>query len=105
MLSGSKKGFTNPSLEFLNYLQYKNMSEFRTGITSLLKQVHAIKRPLTITEDGKGVAVLLDAGVDEEKQEKIEMLQDIQTSIGQIEADQGVEHEDSRTSFLKLIRK
>jgi len=38
------------------------MSEFRTGIASFLKQVRTTKRPLIITQHGKGVAVLLDAG-------------------------------------------
>jgi len=81
------------------------MSEFRTGIASFLKQIHATKRPLIITQHGKGVAVLLDAGEYEAMQEKIEMLQDIQTSIGQIEAGQGVDHEDARKSVLKRTRK
>lgn len=32
----------------------RSMSEFRTGIASFLKQVHDTKRPLIITEHGKG---------------------------------------------------
>ena len=38
------------------------MSEFRTGIAAFLKQIHDTRRPLIITQHGKGVAVLLDAG-------------------------------------------
>jgi antitoxin YefM len=81
------------------------MSEVRTGIASFLKQIHDTKRPLIITQHGKGVAVLLDAGEYEAMQEKIEMLQDVQTSIDQIEAGHGVEHEDARTNVMKRIRK
>ena len=81
------------------------MSEFRTGIASFLKQVYNTKRPLIITQRGKGVAVLLDAGEYEAMQEKIELLQDIQTSIGQIEAGQGIEHENAKSSVMKRIRK
>jgi antitoxin YefM len=81
------------------------MSEVRTGFASFLKQIHDTKRPLIITQHGKGVAVLLDAGEYETMQETIEMLQDIQTSIGQIEADQGVEHEDARANVMERIRK
>ena len=81
------------------------MSEFRTGIASFLKQIHNTKRPLIITQRGKGVAVLLDAGEYEAMQEKIELLQDIQTSIGQIEAGQGIEHEDAKSNVMKRIRK
>jgi antitoxin YefM len=81
------------------------MSEVRTGIASFLKQIHNTKRPLIITQHGRGVAVLLDAGEYEAMQEKIEMLQDVQTSMGQIEAGHGVEHEDARATVMKQIRK
>ena len=81
------------------------MSEFRTGIASFLKQIHVTKRPLIITQHGKGVAVLLDAGEYEAMQEKIELLQDMQTSIRQIEAGQGIEHDHAKATVLKRIRK
>ena len=81
------------------------MSEVRTGIASFLKQIHDTKRPLIITQHGKGVAVLLDAGEYEAMQEKIEMLQDVQTSIDQIETGHGVEHEDARANVMKRFRK
>jgi prevent-host-death family protein len=81
----------------------KPMSEFRTGIASFLKQIHDTKRPLIITQHGKGVAVLLDAGEYEAMQEKIELLQDIQTSISQIEGGQGVNHGQARSKVLKRI--
>jgi len=81
----------------------KPMSEFRTSIASFLKQIHDTKRPLIITQHGKGVAVLLDAGEYEAMQEKIELLQDIQTSISQIEGGKGVDHEQARAMVLKRI--
>jgi prevent-host-death family protein len=83
----------------------KPMSEFRTGIASFLKQIHDTKRPLIITQHGKGVAVLLDAGEYEAMQEKIELLQDIQTSISQIEGGQAVEHEQAKATVLRRIGK
>src|SRR5512136_188937 len=81
------------------------MSEFRTGIASFLKQIHDTKRPLIITQHGKGVAVLIDAGEYEAMQERIELLQDIQTSIGQIETGQGMVHDHAKATVLKRIRK
>jgi antitoxin YefM len=81
------------------------MSEFRTGIASFLKQIHDTKRPLVITQHGKGVAVLIDAGEYEAMQEKLELLQEIQTSIGQIEAGQGMDHEHAKATVLKRIGK
>jgi antitoxin YefM len=81
------------------------MSEFRTGISSFLKQIHNTKRPLIITQHGKGVAVLLDAGEYEAMQERIELPQDIQASMGQMEAGQGVDHDYAKTNVLSRIKK
>jgi len=81
------------------------MSEFRTGIASFLKQVHDTKRPLIITQHGKGVAVLLDVAEYEAMQEKIELLQDMQTSIAQIENGQGIEHKEAKANLLKRVGK
>lgn len=83
----------------------KPMSEFRTGIASFIKQIHDTKRPMIITQHGKGVAVLLDVNEYEAMQEKIELLQDIQTSISQLESGAGIEHGDAKAMVLKRARK
>lgn len=83
----------------------RSMSEFRTGIASFLKQVHETKRPLIITQHGKGAAVLLDVGEYELMQEKIELLQDVQTSISQIDDGEGISHSDAKKMILKKISK
>jgi len=80
-----------------------SLSEFRTGIASFLKQVHTTKRPLIITQHGKSAAVLLDAGVFEAMQEKLELLQDVQTSINQIEDGKGVDHSKAKEMILNRI--
>ena len=46
----------------------------------------------------------MDAGEYEAMQEKIELLQDIQTSINQIESGQAVEHEQAKMTVLKRIK-
>ena len=81
----------------------RSMSEFRTGIASFLKQVHDTKRPLVITQHGKSAAVLLDVSEYEAMQEKLELLMDIQTSIGQIENGEGVPHDDAKKLILKRV--
>ncbi len=83
----------------------RSMSEFRTGIASFLKQVHDTKRPLIITQHGKGVAVLLDVGEYEAMQEKIELLKDVQTSISQIEKGEGLEHNKAKEIVLSRVAK
>ena len=83
----------------------KPMSEFRTGIASFLKQVHDTKRPMIITQHGKGVAVLLDVNEYEDMQEKIELLQDIHMSISQLENGEGIENNDAKAKVMKRVVK
>ncbi|MHB8809356.1 MAG: type II toxin-antitoxin system Phd/YefM family antitoxin [Desulfobulbaceae bacterium] len=81
------------------------LSEFRTGIASFLKQVHETKRPIVITQHGKGVAVLLDVAEYEAMQEKMEILEDVQTAVAQIEAGRGTEHTQAKAGILRRIGK
>jgi prevent-host-death family protein len=74
------------------------LSEVRTGIANFIKQVHDTKRPLVITQHGKGVAVLMDVHEYEAIQEKLELLTDVQISLNQIENGQGIDHEDAKQS-------
>jgi antitoxin YefM len=71
------------------------LSEIRTGIANFIKQVHDTKRPLIITQHGRGVAVLIDVHEFEMMQEKIKLLTDVQISLSQIENGQGIDHEDA----------
>jgi prevent-host-death family protein len=81
------------------------LSEVRTGIANFIKQVQDTKRPLVITQHGKGVAVLLDVHEYEIIQEKLELLSDIQKSITQIENGQGVDHSEAKAALLKSVKK
>jgi len=83
----------------------KPLSEIRTGIAKFIKQVQDTKRPLIITQHGKGVAVLLDAHEFESMQEKIELLMDVQLSLSQIENGQGIDHNDAMGNVLKRVQK
>ncbi len=81
------------------------LSEVRTGIANFIKQVHDTKRPVIITQHGKGVAVLLDAHEYEAMQEKLELLTDVQISLNQLESGQGINHEDAKEKVLKRVQK
>ena len=83
----------------------KPISEVRTGIANIIKQVHDTKRPVVITQHGKSVAVLLDAFEYEAIQEKLELLADVQASLNQLENGQGIAHEDAKEEVLKRIQK
>ncbi|MDP3297705.1 MAG: type II toxin-antitoxin system Phd/YefM family antitoxin [Thermodesulfovibrionia bacterium] len=81
------------------------ISDFRAGVTSFLKQVHDTKRPVVITQHGKGVAVLMDVNEYENILERIELLEDIQVGEKQIEKGKAVEHEKAKALILKKIGK
>jgi prevent-host-death family protein len=83
----------------------RSLSEVRNGMATFIKQVHDTKRPLIITQHGKGVAVLLDANEFEAMQEKIELLSDIQTSLNQLEKGEGISHKDAKEKVLKRVLK
>ncbi len=46
------------------------LSEFRAGVASYIKQINETRRPLVITQRGKGVAVVLDVAEYEAMQEE-----------------------------------
>jgi prevent-host-death family protein len=83
----------------------KPLSEVRTGIANFIKQVHDTKRPLVITQHGKGVAVLLDVHEYEAIQERLELLTDVQISLNQIENGQGIDHEDAKQKVMRRVLK
>ena len=79
------------------------MSEFRSGAASFIKQVQQTKRPLVITQHGKGVGVLLDVAEYEAMQIKIELLEDIQTATAQINEGKGIKHQDAKNKVLARL--
>ena len=83
----------------------RSLSEVRNGMANFIKQVHDTKRPVIITQHGKGVAVLLGANEFEAMQEKIELLSDIRTSLNQLEKGAGISHKDAKKKLLKRVPK
>ncbi|WP_319522143.1 type II toxin-antitoxin system Phd/YefM family antitoxin [uncultured Desulfosarcina sp.] len=83
----------------------RSMSEVRNAMASYIKQVHETKRPVVITQHGKGVAVLLGASEFEAMQEKIDLLSDVQTSLNQLAKGEGISHQEAKAKLLKRIPK
>jgi prevent-host-death family protein len=83
----------------------KPLSEVRTGIANFIRQVHDTKRPLIITQHGKGVAVLIDAQEYEVIQERLELLTDVQIALNQIETGNGIVHDEAKENVLRRVQK
>lgn len=79
------------------------LSEFRSSVTTFLKQVHDTKRPVIITQHGKGVGVLLDVGEYEAMAEKIELFDDIQLALKQLGTGIGVAHANAKSEILRHV--
>lgn len=80
------------------------LSEFRAGVASYIKQINETRRPLVITQHGKGVAVVLDVAEYEAMQEKIELLEEMRTAEAQLASGLGVTNEDARSQVLGRIK-
>ena len=80
------------------------LSEVRTEIANCIKKIHDTKRPLIITQHGKGVAVLIDVHEFEVIQEKLELLSDVQKSLSQIENGNGIDHKKAKATLLKRVQ-
>jgi antitoxin YefM len=71
------------------------LSEFRSKASGFIAQVHNTKRPLVITQNGKSAAVLMDVSEYEKMIEKIELFQDIETSLDQIHEGKTIDHSEA----------
>lgn len=79
------------------------LSEFRAGVASFVKQVRQSRRPMVLTQRGRGVAVLMDAHEFEFMQERLEILEDIYRAEEQLAADEGVPHGEAKARVLKKL--
>ena len=79
------------------------LSEFRAEVASFVKHIHETRRPMVLTQRGRGVAVLMDVHEFELMQERLEILEDIYRAEEQFAAGVGVPHEEARARVLKGI--
>ena len=81
------------------------LSDFRAGAASFIRQVNETRRPIVITQRGKGVAVVVDVAEYESMQEKIELLEEVQKAEAQLNAVLGVSNSDARERILQSIKR
>ncbi len=81
------------------------LSDFRAGAASFIRQVNETRRPIVITQRGKGVAVVVDVAEYESMQEKIELLEEVQKAETQLSAGLGVSSADAREQILQGIKR
>ena len=79
------------------------LSEFRSGVASFIKQVNETRRPLVLTQRGRGVAVLVDIREFEAMRDRLAILDDIVTAEVQIDAGQVISHDEAKARVLKKL--
>ena len=79
------------------------LSEFRAEGASFVKHIHETRRPMVLTQRGRGVAVLIDVHEFESMQQRLEILEDIYRAEEQLAAGGGVPHEEARARVLEGI--
>jgi prevent-host-death family protein len=80
------------------------LSEFRSGVASFIKQVNDTRRPLVLTQRGRGVAVVVDIREFEAMREKLETLEDIEVARAQFSSGEGIPHDEARDRVLDRLR-
>ena len=80
------------------------LSEFRANAAAVLKQVQTTRRPVVLTQHGRGAAVLLALDRYEALVEELELLRDIQIAETEVAAGKGVAHSKARARLLKRRR-
>jgi prevent-host-death family protein len=77
------------------------LSEFRSGVAAFIKRVNETRRPLVLTQHGRGVAVVVDIAEFEAMRERLAILDDIEVARAQIAADGGVAHAEAKDRVLR----
>ncbi len=80
------------------------LSKFRSGVSSFIQQVTETKRPLLITQHGKGVAILTDVEEFENLTARLDLLESIYKAESQINDGRGISHNDAKSIVLKSIK-
>ncbi len=79
------------------------LSEFRASVATFVKQIHETRRPMVLTQRGRGVAVLVDVHEYERMQERLEILEDIYKAEEQIASGEGIPQDDAKARLLGML--
>ena len=91
--------------KFLPTEDIRSLSDFRSNVASFVNQVRQTKRPMVLTQHGRGAAVLLDVGAYEALVEKAELLEDIREAEAEIKAGKGIPHSKVKADLLARVKR
>ena len=77
------------------------ISDFRHNVAELIEKTKQTKRPILITQNGKGTAVLLDVS----NYEELELLADIAKSLQDVKEGNTISNEEAKKRLRKIKMK
>jgi prevent-host-death family protein len=77
------------------------LSEFRAGVAGFVRRVSETRRPLVLTQHGRGVAVLLDVREFEALRERLALLEDIAAAEDDVAAGRLTDHDEAKARVRK----
>jgi len=75
-------------------------ADLRAKAEDLLRQVQETRRPIVLTQEGKGTAVLVDVESYQTLLEDLELLRDVHRGLADVEAGRVVSHEEARARLM-----
>lgn len=79
-------------------------SDLRTRAESLVDRVRSTRRPIVVTQEGKGAAVLVDIESYRSLVDEVELLRDVRRGLADIDAGRVVPHEEALTRLLERYK-
>lgn len=79
------------------------LAEFESRISGFLQQIRETRRPIVLTKDDRGVAVLMDATDYADMRERLDLLESICRAQAQLEKGEGIPHEEARARVLASL--
>ncbi len=83
----------------------RSVGDLRTNIAVAVREVRRKRRPILLTQNGRGAAVLMGVSQYEALVEELELLRDVRTAERQLDSGRSVAHSKARTQVLSRLRR
>ena len=81
------------------------LSDFRANAAAMIRHVQQTRRPVVLTQRGRGAAVLLDVREYERLVDEVEVLRDVRAAEDELDAGGGHTHEEAKALALDRLRR
>ena len=79
------------------------LADFRAHLATVVRRVQRTRRPVVLTQHGRGAAVLVDVRDYDALLERVELLEDVHTAEKQLARGRAVAHSRARRTVLARL--